>query len=492
VADRSALSAEPEAGSFRDPAGFVFQRDGVLYRQVNRSFEPKFAAVRASRLFDELAGEGLLVPHEEVGLEHAASALAAAVLRPERIGFISYPYEWSFGQLRDAALLTLTVQERALERGCTLRDASAYNVQFSGGRPILIDTLSLEPREAGAPWLGYRQFCEHFLVPLLLMSRVDIGCGALLRSHLDGIPLELGSRLLPWRSRLRPGTLMHVHLHAAAQRRYADTSAAPRVSARPIGKDAALGLVQSLARAVRGCRWEPAGTEWADYTRQHNYTDAAVASKRELVGRLLRGMGPRTVWDLGANTGEYSRVAREVAERVVAFDLDPAAVERHYRAVRAADERGILPLLADLANPSPALGWAHRERRSLEERGPADALLALALVHHLAIGRNVPLELIARYFARLGRGLVIEFVPKSDGQVQRLLRSREDVFADYHREGFEAAFGRYFRIEAAEPVSGSERTMYAMWRKDVGQGGGGAGAQGRKGAEARDTLEGGR
>ena len=192
-----------EAGSFRDPAGFVFQRDGVLYRQVNRSFQPKFAAVRASGLFEELARERLLVPHEEVGLEHAASPPAVAVLRPERIDFISYPYEWSFGQLRDAALLTLAVQERAVERGFTLRDATAYNVQFSGGRPILIDTLSLEPREEGAPWLGYRQFCEHFLVPLLLMSRVDIGCGALLRAHLDGVPLELGSRLLPRRSWLR-------------------------------------------------------------------------------------------------------------------------------------------------------------------------------------------------------------------------------------------------------------------------------------------------
>jgi ribosomal protein L11 methylase PrmA len=461
VAERRALD-ETEAGSFRDPAGFVFQRDGVIYRQVNRSFEPRFAAVRASGLFEELARDRLLVPHEEVGLEHAASALAVAVLRPERIGFISYPYEWSFGQLQDAALLTLEVQARALARGFTLRDASAYNVQFSGGRPILIDTLSLEPREAGAPWLGYRQFCEHFLVPLLLMSRVDIGCGALLRAHLDGIPLELGSRLLPRSTWLRPGTLVHVHLHAAMQQKYADTAAAPRVKARPIGTDAALGLIQSLRRAVRRLRWEPAGTEWADYTRQHNYTDAAVGSKRELVARLLRGMAPRTVWDLGANTGEYSRVAREIAGSVLAFDIDPAAVERNYRAVRAAGEPGILPLLADLANPSPALGWAHRERRSLEERGPADALLALALVHHLAIGRNVPLERIAEYFARLGRGLVIEFVPKSDGQVQRLLRSREDVFAEYHREGFEAAFGRYFRIEAAEPVVGSERTMYAM------------------------------
>ena len=214
---------ETEAGSFRDPAGFVFQRAGVLYRQVNRSFQPKFSAVRTSGLFDELARERLLVHHDEVGLEHAAGPDAVAVLRPERIGFISYPYEWSFGQLKDAALLTLRCRSARWSGASPCATRARTTSSSAGGRPILIDTLSLEPREEGAPWLAYRQFCEHFLVPLLLMSRVDIGCGSLLRAHLDGIPLELGSRLLPRRSWLRPGTLMHVHLHAAAQRRYADS-----------------------------------------------------------------------------------------------------------------------------------------------------------------------------------------------------------------------------------------------------------------------------
>ncbi len=451
-----------EPGSFRDPAGFVFSRDGVLYRQVNRSFEAGFSAFLSSGLYDELARDRLLVPHGQAPLDLAAAPNAVAVLRPERIGFVSYPYEWSFGQLKDAALLTLEAQARALARGLTLRDASAYNVQFAAGRPILIDTLSFEPRQEGAPWAAYRQFCEHFLVPLLLMSRVDIGCGSLLRTHLEGVPLELGSRLLPRRSWLRPGTLLHVHLHALLQRRYADRRVSPAAKARAIGKDAAEGLTRSLRSTVQALDWSPTGTVWADYAAEHNYSEAAVASKRELVGGLLRAFGPGVVWDLGANTGDYSRVARESGASVIAFDIDPGAVERNYRAVRASGEPGILPLLLDLANPSPALGWAHRERRSLEERGPADALLALALIHHLAIGRNVPLDRIAEYFARLGRSLVVEFVPKSDSQVHRLLRNREDVFGDYHREGFEAGFGRYFHIESVHPVTGSERVIYSM------------------------------
>jgi ribosomal protein L11 methylase PrmA len=455
------VDGQPLDSSFRDPSGFVFTRDGVLYRQVNRVFRDEFEAVSASGLYDELAGSGLMVPHRLASLDLAASNEAVAVLEPEPIAFISYPYEWSFGQLRDAGLLTLELQERALVRGLTLRDASAYNVQFDGGRPVFIDTLSFEPRKEGAPWMAYRQFCEHFLLPLALMSRVDIGLGSLLRTHLDGVPLELGARLLGARSWRSLGLLFHVRLHAAAQRRYRDR--APGAAAqRPVNAGTLLGLVRSLRAGIEGLEWNPAGTEWSDYTSDNNYTAAAAGSKRELVTDLLGGRGVRTVWDLGANTGEYSRAARAVAERVVAFDVDPAAVELNYRRVRAEDERGILPLLMDLTNPSPALGWAHRERHSLEQRGPADALLALALVHHLAIGHNLPLGRIAEFLVRLGRTLVIEFVPKSDSQVQRMLRSRPDIFPCYTREGFEAAFRTSFEIDAVHPVAGSERLLYLM------------------------------
>jgi ribosomal protein L11 methylase PrmA len=456
------VDGQPLGGSFRDPSGFVYTRSGVLYRQVNRVFQNEFEAVAGSGLFDELAGQRLLVAHESVSLDLAASPDATAVLRPEPVHFISYPYEWSFGQLRDAALLTLELQERALGRGMTLRDASAYNVQFESGRPVFIDTLSFEPRKEGAPWMAYRQFCEHFLVPLALMSRVDIDLGDLLRAHIDGIPLELGNTLLGGRSWRSLGLLFHVRLHAMAQRRYRDRAPSSAAIQRPVSAQTVLGLVRSLRGLVGRLTWNPRGTEWADYTSDNNYSAEAAGAKQALVTGMLRRRAPTTVWDLGANTGAYSRAACTVAARVVSFDIDPAAVERNYRRVRAEGETRILPLRMDLTNPSPALGWAHHERQSLEQRGPADALLALALVHHLAIGHNLPLERIAAFFARLGRALVIEFVPKSDSQVQRMLRSRPDIFPTYTREGFEAAFRTSFRIEAAEPVSGSERLLYLM------------------------------
>ena len=450
-------------GSFRDPSGFVFTRNGTLYRQVNRSFKASFDAFVASGLYRDLVDEGLLVSHADSPLELAATEEASAVLRPERIAFISYPYEWSFGELRDAALLTLAIQERALARDFVLRDASAYNVQFHDGRPLFIDTLSFEPRTEGMPWLAYRQFCEHFLVPLVLMAKCDVHSGMFLRAYLDGIPLELGSHLLPRRTWLSPAILFHVHLHALAQSRYADTAVTSTSgSRRRMSKDALRALIGGLRRCVEGLEWAPKGTEWADYAVDNNYSDAAAQSKREIVSQAIRSLSARRVWDLGANTGDYSRVAREAGAQVIAFDIDPAAVERNYRHVRATKESGILPLLLDLANPSPAQGWAHTERLSLEQRGPADVIMALALVHHLAIGRNLPLDRIAGFLSRLGRALIIEFVPKADAQVQRLLRNREDIFPGYTVEGFEEAFRRHFRIENMQPVADSGRTVYLM------------------------------
>ncbi|MFL5470882.1 MAG: class I SAM-dependent methyltransferase [Gemmatimonadales bacterium] len=460
------MSWQAVEGSFRDPSGFVYTRDGTLFRQVNTGFRHTFEAFLASGLWDELVRDGLLVPHEPVGLEYSATPEAYAVLRPERLPFISYPYEWSFGQLQDAAALTLQIQERALRKGFTLRDSSAYNVQFQGGRPIFIDTLSFEPWEEGKPWAAYKQFCEHFLLPLTLMSATDIRCGTLLRSYVDGIPLDLGSRLLPHRSWMSLSAVLHIHLHAWAQGRYAGSAVTSAAKGKSMSQRSLLTLVKNLSTATQRLSWRPSGTEWADYTTDNNYSDAASRSKREMVVAHLAAVKPKTVWDLGANTGEYTRAAREVASHVVSFDVDPAAVERNYRRVRSENETGILPLLLDLTNPSPGQGWGGGERLSLEQRGPADAVLALALVHHLAIGNNLPLERIAAYFSRLGRHLVIEFVPKSDSQVSRLLLSRPDIFPGYTKEGFEEAFQRHYDLQSVARVADSERWLYAMIARD--------------------------
>jgi len=376
------------------------------------------------------------------------------------VSFISYPYEWSFGQLKDAALATLSIQRRALKLGMSLKDASAYNIQFVRGKATLIDTLSFEAYKEGQPWVAYRQFCQHFLAPLALMALKDVRLSQLLRVYIDGIPLDLASELLPWKTHFNFGLLTHIHLHAGAQKKYAGKEVKSHGGS--MNKQAMTGLIESLDSTIRKLDWKPDGTEWGNYYEITNYSDAAFEHKKQLVREWTGRVQPALVWDLGANNGVFSRVVSEVGPFVAAFDIDPAAVEQNYRQVRAEKNEKVLPLLLDLTNPSPALGWANRERDSFGSRGPVDMALALAVIHHLAISNNVPLPQLANFFAETGKWLVIEFVPKSDSQVKKLLASREDIFPAYTREGFEAAFRIRYRIQEAVNVNESERVLYLM------------------------------
>jgi hypothetical protein len=415
-----------------------------------------------SGLYDKLVKAGLLIPHVEVDQDSAAPG-AHKIIQPERVPFISYPYEWSFGQLKDAALATLSIQRRALKLDMSLKDASAYNIQFVRGKATLIDTLSFEAYKEGQPWVAYRQFCQHFLAPLALMALRDVRLNQLLRVYIDGVPLDLASGLLPARTRFNFGLLTHIHLHAGAQKRYSGAEVKSR-AATTFSKQAMTGLIDSLDSAVRKLEWKPGGTEWGDYYDITNYSDAAFEHKKELVREWSARVNPTLVWDLGANTGVFSRVAGESGVFVVSSDIDPTAVEQNYRQMKSEKTQNLLPLLIDLTNPSPSIGWANEERDSFGGRGPADIVLALALIHHLAISNNVPLLQVADFFASVGKRLIIEFVPKSDSQVQRLLVSREDIFPNYTREGFEAAFRQKFKIAEAVNVRESERVLYFMER----------------------------
>lgn len=371
--------------SFRDPSGFVFRRGGRFFRQVNRCYAPDYDQLMASGLYQRLAAKGMLIPHEEVKIAPAYGAEHYRTLLPEQLAFISYPYEWSFSQLRDAALLTLRVQQEALAYDMSLKDASAYNVQFHRGRPVFIDTLSFERYEKGKPWVAYGQFCRHFLAPLALMSYRDIRLLQLLRVHLDGIPLDLASALLPARTWLRLGLLLHIRVHAGYQRRYENTASGDGEvkQARPLSKEALGNLLLALKGSVEKLRWKAEGTEWADYYVGDSYDHTALEHKKRLVREFLEKAAPQHVWDLGANTGVYSRIAAQAGARVASFDVDPACVDRNYREMRANNEEQILPLLLDLSNPSPAIGWANQERSSIAERSSPDAILALALIHHI-------------------------------------------------------------------------------------------------------------
>jgi SAM-dependent methyltransferase len=448
--------------SFRDPSGHLFVHDGQIHRQINGAYQADYEALMASGLYDALVERGLLVAHEESDAPPTSPELAFKVIRPERVPFISYPYEWSFSELKDAAIATIAIQKLALEHGMSLKDSSAYNIQYLRGKPVLIDTLSFERYKEGQPWVAYRQFCQHFLGPLALMAYTDIRLSQLFRIYIDGVPLDLASRLLPGRTRFKPSLLTHIHIHASTQRRFAGKTEVRKDRKMP--KLSLLGLISSLESASKSLKWRLPKTEWGDYYDDTNYTSAAMEHKAELVSSFFDATNPATVWDLGANTGEFSRIAAKRGANTVAFDIDPVAVERNYLAVRDRGDTNLLPLIIDLTNPSPGIGWHNEERTPIDDRGPVDTIVALALIHHLAIANNVPLPHVAEFFASLSNHLIIEFVPKSDSQVKRLLATREDIFSDYTKDGFEAAFAGFFRIDAAEPIRESERTLYRMSR----------------------------
>jgi hypothetical protein len=448
--------------SFRDPSGFLFTQDGELFRQVNECYREDYDLLMSSGLYKSLTDKNLLVAHEEVDVSRALGEKAYKVIRPERVGFISYPFEWCFSQLKDAALATLEVHKIALAHGMSLKDASSYNVQFVGCKPMFIDTLSFERYDENRPWVAYRQFCQHFVAPLALMARTDQRLSQMLRIHMDGVPLDLAAKLLGFGSLFSFSLFVHVIMHARSQQYFADKPLKKHGHSRKVSRHSMPALVDSLESCIRRLRWKPQGTEWADYYHDTNYSEEALSHKRSVVSQFIDRAGPGRVWDLGANTGVFSRIAADKDIETIAFDVDPAAVELNYLKCREEDEDCILPLVLDLTNPTPGIGWAHEERMSLRQRGPVDATMALALIHHLAISNNLPFGKIAAFFAAICRNLIIEFVPKTDSQVQRLLATREDIFDGYDQKNFEETFGQLFTIEESIPIRESARTMYLM------------------------------
>lgn len=448
--------------SFRDPNGAVYCHNGSVYRQINLLYKENYLQLINSGLYSALCKDKLIIQHEAVENRHAGPDNIYKIIKPDLIPFISYPYEWCFSQLRDSALTTLKIQKTALDFGMTLKDCSAYNIQFKDGRPIFIDTLSFERYSPGQPWVAYKQFCQHFLAPLALMGLNDARLSQLLRVHIDGIPLDLASRLLPARTYFNLSIFIHIHLHAKIQRRFAHKQLVKRNYG--FGKNSFLGLIESLEAAIKKIRYGAAGTEWSDYYEDNSYSAESFQDKVQLVDKFLEEVRPKGVYDFGANTGVFSRLAANKGVPCISFDVDPAAVEKNYLETVKHNEANILPLLLDITNPSPSIGWENIERASMIERMRTDMALALALVHHLAISNNIPLKKIADFFFKICDYLIIEFIPKSDSQVQKLLSARNDIFSSYTKKDFETEFLRCFSIKYSVDIKGSQRTLYLMKR----------------------------
>jgi len=457
------IRAEP--GSYRDREGRVFYRDDRVYRTLSAVALAHWEALAGSRFFQRAMADGRVVGTQRVELPADAPPAGAqpwvAALEHERIPFVSYPYEWSFGMLRDAALLQLGLLREALEEGFVLKDSSAYNLQWIGTRPVFIDVPSFERLAPGEPWVGYLQFCQLFLYPLLLTAHRDVPFQPLLRGALDGVTPEVAARLLSGSDRFRRGVFTHVYLQARLQAMTAGASRSVKreLSESGFQRELILANVRRLERLVESLSWRRTSSTWVSYRESHGYSDEDHQAKRRFVAAAAAAAPRRLVWDLGANTGDFSRLCREHAEYVVALDADALTVERLYGELRTEGDRKILPLVGNLVDPSPGLGWRGTERRALPERGRPDLVLALALLHHLVIAANVPLDEVVDWLASVGGDLVIEFVSKQDPMVARLLLNKEDRYADYDLARLESALARHYAIERRLDLGSGTRTL---------------------------------
>jgi len=465
------MNAGIDAGSFRDPRGHIYIDDGRVFRTVTKSGLADFQQVRQTGLLDKLVDNNRLVAFEEADAAHLSFVPQDVdlVLEHPRLPFISYPYEWGFQLLKSAALLQLDIYAEALQHDVTLTDASAYNIQFVGSRPIFIDHLAFRPYRDGEFWTAHRQFCEQFLNPLLLRAKLGIVHNAWYRGALEGISTSDLNRLLPLRKKFSWNVFSQVVLQDKFQEASLDKSARATVSInKGLPKQSFERMLMSMRNWIEKLQPLDSGkTVWGGYAADNSYSGEGASQKRAFIADFARVVQPKLIWDIGCNTGEYSAAALEAgAASIIGFDFDQTAIDMAYQ--RAVDnDLQLLPLYLDAANPAPDQGWGERERKGLRGRAECDAILALALVHHLAIGKNVPLEAVVNWLLSLAPNGVIEFVPKSDPMVQELLRFRDDIFDKYTLENFERSIQATATIKRWDNVEGSERRLVWYRRKDI-------------------------
>lgn len=454
-----------DPGSFRDRSARVALRDGLIFRSLKSSALEEWNWVSSKPFFQRAMIAQQIVSTRLIDQEECAVSDSEfiATLQHDRLPLITWPYEWCFSMLRDAALLQLELMSRSLQDDCILKDASAYNFQFRGTQPVLIDTPSIVRLKPGTPWDGYRQFCQMFLYPLMLQAWKGIHFQPWLRGSLEGITPEQFSKVLSWFDLVRSGAITHVWLHARLQL-VAETSVSTSSSLQTHGfnKQMIQNNVAGLERLVSRLHWKAARSVWSEYDNVEGPVSRDGHDKEAFIEQVCVSGQWKTVWDLGCNKGRYSRIAAKHAELVVAMDADHLTIDQLYQSLRKEQNRVIVPLVTDLSDPSPGLGWRGLERSPLEQRSQPDLVFCLALIHHLVIGQNLLLGDVLRWLASLQATVVIEFVDRDDEQVRRLLRNRSDVFSDYNRDEFTRLIGSLFRVQRQLELSSGTRTLYLL------------------------------
>ncbi|MDT8346307.1 MAG: class I SAM-dependent methyltransferase [Flavobacteriaceae bacterium] len=456
---------EQHPASFRDPSGYVIRTKDKLQRIVLPEYFPVFEALEKAQIFEALFKENLLISHQVI--ERNSSFIC---LEPQQIPFITYPYEWSFDQYKHAALTTLKAHRFLLKKGFVLKDATAFNIAFYKGKPILLDTLSLDRYQPDTPWRAYRQFIMHFLLPLVLAVHHGAEQLQLLKLHLDGVPLELGAKMLPYKTKWHPFLYAHVHLQAKLELKFRNAKATTKDKMPKLSLKAQLNLVEALYNYIKKLELKQ-DTEWDTYYHKANYSEIAFDTKKQWIRDKVNQLNTQRLVDLGGNDGTFSRIFNQNLLQIIVCDIDERAVNENYQKTRNSNEHQLVPMVINLLNPSPGIGFEHTERAAFTDRIKAfapDCIMALALVHHLCLSGNIPFHRLASYFASLGETLIVEFPKREDSWVKHLLQRKMDFeksFDFYHQSNFETAFAEVFSIVERFDIPDAARSLYLMRRK---------------------------
>jgi hypothetical protein len=448
--------------SFRDPSGYVFKEGDSIKRIINPIYFPQYNALTQSDFYNKLFSKNLLIPHKEI-----SKSKQQIVIEPIKIKFINYPYEWSFLQYKQAALLTLKIQKYSLEHNFSLKDASAFNITFHQGKPIFIDSLSFDFYKENTPWHAYKQFIMHFLGPLVLSHYYGLDYLKTLTSEIDGISIEKLSKLLPAKSYLSSTILTNIHLLARFDKKYSANKTSGKNN---LSKASQIKLLQGMYDFIKKLKVKQL-TEWDHYYNQTNYKDESISIKKELTKKWFASINGKTAIDIGGNDGTFSRELIE-ASFVIVADVDANAVEQNYKQTITNQETTIVPIVVDILNPPAGYGFNNQERFSFIDRIhelKLDACLALAVIHHITLTGNIPFQLSAQFFAKMASNLLIEFPTREDSWVQFLLESKRDFashFDFYNEENFEKDYSNYYHIIEKQQIPNTHRILYNLKLRD--------------------------
>ena len=450
-----------EPSSFRDPDSLLEFDAIFFYRKISTNYLPHYLHFKKSGLKDRLITEGYILPFEEIVDENPDVGFAKEVLRTEKIPFVSYPYEWSFSQLKTAALHTLKINLIALECGMILKDSSAYNIQFIGSKAIFIDIASFEIYRSDSVWMGYQQFCKHFLAPMLLSSYKDIRLTKLLLTNLDGIDLSFTRKLLPIRSFLNSGVFLHLVLNSIGIKSKNNNNN----KTIKLKESALRSILAHLSSTIKNLKIGNKDSEWIDYYNRTNYSDTGLLQKSVIIEAFIKRLNIRTALDIGANDGKFSEILSNKSIYTVSTDIDELAVEQNFINARKDDNANLLSLHLNFANPTPAIGWDNTERKSFFGRANFDIVLALAVIHHFVITYDLTFEMIAERFSKLGKYLIIEFPLPEDEKVEIISRTKQVQFSRYNIENFKCAFEKYFDELDSKFVDTNNRIIFLYGTK---------------------------